>query len=128
MRSIASLFTLLTMTLVLAPTVLVAALFGVKEKAGSIYERCMRVVSRCNLVDRKVDLLDGQLDVRGCPHRPLEQENSHLSLVSPDPVSPELLLRTCALWDAAPPKRRGKFATVAPSAHGRNQKCCWPQA
>jgi 1-acyl-sn-glycerol-3-phosphate acyltransferase len=46
MRSIASLFTLLMVTLVLAPTVLVAALFGVKEKAGSIYERCMRLWAR----------------------------------------------------------------------------------
>jgi 1-acyl-sn-glycerol-3-phosphate acyltransferase len=43
MRSIASLFTLFIITLILAPTVLVAALFGVKEKAGSIYERCMRL-------------------------------------------------------------------------------------
>ena len=46
MRSIASIFTLLTVTLILAPTVLVAALFGVKEKAGSIYERCMRLWAR----------------------------------------------------------------------------------
>jgi 1-acyl-sn-glycerol-3-phosphate acyltransferase len=46
MRSIASLLTLLLMTLVLAPTVLVAAMLGMKEKPGSIYERCMRLWAR----------------------------------------------------------------------------------
>jgi 1-acyl-sn-glycerol-3-phosphate acyltransferase len=46
MRSIFSLVTLLTMTLVLAPVVLVAAMLGVKERPGSIYERCMRLWAR----------------------------------------------------------------------------------
>jgi 1-acyl-sn-glycerol-3-phosphate acyltransferase len=46
MRSLVSIFTLLGMTLILAPTVLVAAMLGVKEKAGSIYERCMRLWAR----------------------------------------------------------------------------------
>jgi 1-acyl-sn-glycerol-3-phosphate acyltransferase len=45
-RSIAAVATLLLMTLLLAPTVLVAAMLGVKEKSGSIYERCMRLWAR----------------------------------------------------------------------------------
>lgn len=46
MRSIVALVTLIIMTLILAPTVLAAALFGIKEKAGGIYERCMRLWAR----------------------------------------------------------------------------------
>jgi 1-acyl-sn-glycerol-3-phosphate acyltransferase len=45
-RSIAAVATLLVMTLLLAPTVLVAAMLGIKEKSGSIYERCMRLWAR----------------------------------------------------------------------------------
>ncbi len=45
-RSIGTLFAVLASTAVLAPTVLVASLFRVKEKPGSIYERCMRVWAR----------------------------------------------------------------------------------
>jgi 1-acyl-sn-glycerol-3-phosphate acyltransferase len=45
-RSIAAVATLLAMTLLLAPTVLVAAMLGIKEKPGSIYERCMRLWAR----------------------------------------------------------------------------------
>jgi 1-acyl-sn-glycerol-3-phosphate acyltransferase len=46
MRTIAAGLTVFVMTLLLAPTVLVAALLGVKEKPGSIYERCMRLWAR----------------------------------------------------------------------------------
>jgi 1-acyl-sn-glycerol-3-phosphate acyltransferase len=46
MHSITSILTLLVVTLILAPTVLVAAMFGVKERPGSIYERCMRLWAR----------------------------------------------------------------------------------
>lgn len=45
-RSLAAVATLLTMTLLLAPTVLVAAMLRVKEKPGGIYERCMRLWAR----------------------------------------------------------------------------------
>ncbi|MDQ3997328.1 MAG: 1-acyl-sn-glycerol-3-phosphate acyltransferase [Gemmatimonadota bacterium] len=46
MHSIAALATLLVMTLLLAPTVVVAAMLGIKEKPGGIYERCMRLWAR----------------------------------------------------------------------------------
>jgi 1-acyl-sn-glycerol-3-phosphate acyltransferase len=46
MRSILAVLTLLIMTGLLAPIVLVAGMLGVKEKPGSIYERCMRLWAR----------------------------------------------------------------------------------
>jgi 1-acyl-sn-glycerol-3-phosphate acyltransferase len=46
MRSIAAVLTLFAVTAVLAPTVLVAAMLGIKEKPGGIYERCMRLWAR----------------------------------------------------------------------------------
>jgi 1-acyl-sn-glycerol-3-phosphate acyltransferase len=46
MRSILAVLTLLTMTGLLAPIVLVAAMLGIKEKPGGIYERCMRLWAR----------------------------------------------------------------------------------
>jgi 1-acyl-sn-glycerol-3-phosphate acyltransferase len=46
MRTIAAAATVFGMTLILAPTVLAAALLGVKEKSGGIYERCMRLWAR----------------------------------------------------------------------------------
>jgi 1-acyl-sn-glycerol-3-phosphate acyltransferase len=46
MRSLAAVVTLFVMTLILAPIVLVAAMLGIKERRGSIYERCMRVWAR----------------------------------------------------------------------------------
>lgn len=46
MRTIAAIVVLFLATLILAPTVIVAALFGVKEKPGSIYEWCMRLWAR----------------------------------------------------------------------------------
>jgi 1-acyl-sn-glycerol-3-phosphate acyltransferase len=46
MRSLAAVVTLFVMTLILAPIVLVAAMLGIKERPGSIYERCMRVWAR----------------------------------------------------------------------------------
>ena len=46
MRSIAAVVTLVVATMTLAPLVLLAALLGVKEKPGGIYERCMRAWAR----------------------------------------------------------------------------------
>jgi 1-acyl-sn-glycerol-3-phosphate acyltransferase len=46
MRSLAAVVTLFVITLILAPIVLVAAVLGIKERPGSIYERCMRVWAR----------------------------------------------------------------------------------
>ena len=46
MRSILALLTVFAATAVLAPTVLVASLLRVREKPGSIYERCMRLWAR----------------------------------------------------------------------------------
>jgi 1-acyl-sn-glycerol-3-phosphate acyltransferase len=46
MRSIAAVITLFTITGILAPVVLVAAMLGIKEKPGGIYERCMRLWAR----------------------------------------------------------------------------------
>lgn len=46
MRSIAAVATLFVMTLILAPTVLLASMLRIKEKPGSIYERCMRLWAR----------------------------------------------------------------------------------
>jgi 1-acyl-sn-glycerol-3-phosphate acyltransferase len=45
-RSIAAAGTLFAMTLLLAPTVVVAAMLRIKEKPGGIYERCMRLWAR----------------------------------------------------------------------------------
>jgi 1-acyl-sn-glycerol-3-phosphate acyltransferase len=42
-RSLAAVATLFVMTLLLAPVVLVAAMLGIKERPGGIYERCMRL-------------------------------------------------------------------------------------
>ncbi len=49
MRTILALFTLFGATAVLAPTVLVASLLRIKERPGSIYERCMRLWARSML-------------------------------------------------------------------------------
>jgi 1-acyl-sn-glycerol-3-phosphate acyltransferase len=46
MRSIFVVLTVLAMTILLAPVVLVAAMLGVEEKRGSVYERCMRLWAR----------------------------------------------------------------------------------
>jgi 1-acyl-sn-glycerol-3-phosphate acyltransferase len=46
MRTIATVLAVFVMTVLLAPIVLVAALLGVKETPGSIYERCMRLWAR----------------------------------------------------------------------------------
>jgi 1-acyl-sn-glycerol-3-phosphate acyltransferase len=46
MRSLAAVVTLFVVTLALAPVVLVAAMLGLKEKPGSVYERCMRAWAR----------------------------------------------------------------------------------
>ena len=46
MRMLFVLIVALTMTMLLAPIALVARLVGVKEKPGSIYERCMRTWAR----------------------------------------------------------------------------------
>jgi 1-acyl-sn-glycerol-3-phosphate acyltransferase len=46
MRSISALVTVFVMTAILAPIVLVASLLRVREKPGSIYERCMRLWAR----------------------------------------------------------------------------------
>ena len=46
MRSLAAGLTVLVMTGILAPIVLVAGMLRVKEKPGSIYERCMRLWAR----------------------------------------------------------------------------------
>jgi 1-acyl-sn-glycerol-3-phosphate acyltransferase len=45
-RSIAAAGALFAMTLLLAPTVVVAAMLRIKEKPGGIYERCMRLWAR----------------------------------------------------------------------------------
>jgi 1-acyl-sn-glycerol-3-phosphate acyltransferase len=46
MRTIAAAATVFLTTSILAPVVLVAAILGVKEKPGGIYERCMRLWAR----------------------------------------------------------------------------------
>ena len=46
MRSILALLTAVVMTVVLGPAVLAASLLRVREKPGSIYERCMRLWAR----------------------------------------------------------------------------------
>jgi 1-acyl-sn-glycerol-3-phosphate acyltransferase len=46
MRSIYAVLTVVVMTALLAPTVLVASLLRIKERPGSIYERCMRLWAR----------------------------------------------------------------------------------
>jgi 1-acyl-sn-glycerol-3-phosphate acyltransferase len=46
MRSISALLTVVAMTALLAPPVLVASLLRIRERPGSIYERCMRLWAR----------------------------------------------------------------------------------
>ena len=66
MRSILALLTVFLATAVLAPTVLVASLFGIKERPGSIYERCMRLWARSMIRAAGVRVVaHGMENVRG---------------------------------------------------------------
>jgi 1-acyl-sn-glycerol-3-phosphate acyltransferase len=46
MRTLVTVLTLLVMTLILGPVVLVAGLLGVQERPGGIYQRCMHLWAR----------------------------------------------------------------------------------